>query len=93
MAINFQTDREITIEGTLLAVTDNELWLSAEATNGGASDSIIIDWTHGNRERTMDALYGGMGITVGSKMRVHGERNDWPAAKSVFNWTVIAKVA
>jgi hypothetical protein len=93
VAINFQTDPLIEIEGTLTAVTDTELWLSAEATNGGASDSIIIDWSCGNVERNLETLWYGMGITIGTKIRVRGERNYWPQAKSDFAWVVLAKVA
>lgn len=93
MAINFQTDSKITLEGTLLAVTDTQLWLSAEATNGGATDALIVTWGHGNRERTLDALWYGMGISIGDKVRIRGERNYWPQANSDFDWVVAAKVA
>lgn len=93
VAINFQTDPIITLEGTLLAVTDTELWLSAEATKGGASDSIIINWSAGNRDESLKALKSGMNIMIGNKVRVRGERNYWPQAIHAYGWSVLAKVA
>lgn len=91
--INWNLDSTFNIEGTLIAVTDDQLWLSAEATNGGVTDSIVIEWSAGNRAKSLDALKSGMGIVIGSRIRVHGERNYMPRANRRIDWRVTAKLS
>ena len=63
--VSFEPYRSTRITGTLVAVTDSELWLSAEATGGSVTDSIIVNWSHGNRNNTIDALRHAMNINIG----------------------------
>ncbi|MEN9820704.1 MAG: hypothetical protein RL176_606 [Pseudomonadota bacterium] len=85
MTINFNTDYIINIDATLVAVTDTELWLSAEATGGDSTDSIVINWTNGTREKSIEALKQGVGVEIGGKISVRGERGNW----GKLSWTVL----
>lgn len=73
--INFEADQFFDITATLVAVTDNQIWLSAEATGGGVTDSIIINWGSGNRQHTIDALISAFGVHVGGPIRMKGIKN------------------
>ena len=78
--VNFNAS-SFAITATLVAVTDTDLWLSAEATGGGATDSLIFPFSHGSREATIKALRDGARVEIGGPITLHCRR-------SGFNWTL-----
>lgn len=88
--INFEKDHVFNFTATLIAVMEGQLWLSPEATGGSTTDCIIINWTHGNRERTIEHLRS-VGILIGSTIRVEGRRN-WNARSwYTIDWCIFNK--